>query len=501
MFKSHKLNREESETINTILDQEERNIDEYSKVNSTLSSLDDQCRQIWPNWDNFSPTRGQISSMQQDTIGNYQSTAKKRREMSPPKPSSVFVSNTVTDPPQLPKVSNIGDNTTQYKPKYPKSQSSQNTEQNFSKGFDLQNIKTDIDTLYTRIHTMSTGNKPQTPIEKEESPSFRTKYGIGGGSASSGSPKEPSYMQRNYSSNRANINIQTPSRRFMETHTHIEPYTSPQQSSVNDDFSMSSGFGFEGGNILNTSTNPFDVPQVKFPSNRTSGTTGYSSAYGKMNENSFTNYNTSTKYDQFSPQLKPQQSPISNSQTAKNSSPFMQSNASDSPYQFGKASADINIQNVNSQQFTSSSKTATVPNQSSLGNNFAENIPGTNLNIQSTNYKTSIDNIMSNFQVNGSQANAGIGKQNFQSSLPGNTKQNIGSSTFSANLGNQQSNVNAPINGDGVKDQLTLLRSENFKLRSELMKVKKRLQIEEIESRRLEAALEKSTRELQSNQI
>ena len=54
MRSSHKLNKDEADMINSILDQEEMNIDNIQNTSATLSVLDDQCRQIWPNWDAFS---------------------------------------------------------------------------------------------------------------------------------------------------------------------------------------------------------------------------------------------------------------------------------------------------------------------------------------------------------------------------------------------------------------------------------------------------------------
>ena len=394
MFKSHKLNQQESETINTILDQEERNIDQYSSVNSTLSNLDDQCRQIWPNWDTFSPPRGQKSSMQQPSFSESQNVSKPKNE-NYYQQTTIFSANAPTSPKPLSPTSKTTEKIPSYK--VPNQLNSQTQEKSYSKGIDLQNIKSDIDSLYTRIHTMSTGSRPQVPQQEPESPTLRSKIVPG---TSPSSVKNDGYNPRYYSSQYRNLNVKTPSRKFLDTHT--EAVTQSPLPSQSKDFSMNSGYD-AGLKMFNDS---FDVPQVKIPSSR--GNSG-------------------------------------------------------APYKLpGKYTNDSSISDYNKQMYQS-------PSSEKQDNH----------NLQPTSSLSRPNN----------DSNTSYSKNRYNPS-----PQNYPFNEFSNPKYTKATNVPP----EKVQEQLKLLRDENFKLRTELMKVKKRLQIEQMESQRLEAALQKSTKELQS---
>lgn len=57
MKRAHALTRDESAAINSILDDEESRFSGGSQLRPRLSELDEQCRQIWPNWEPMMSTR------------------------------------------------------------------------------------------------------------------------------------------------------------------------------------------------------------------------------------------------------------------------------------------------------------------------------------------------------------------------------------------------------------------------------------------------------------
>ena len=88
MRSTHKLNKDEADMINSILDQEEMNIDNIQNTSATLSVLDDQCRQIWPNWDAFSTSnRNRVTPTVRDAKPQDYNAFQPEKSSAPVRPS------------------------------------------------------------------------------------------------------------------------------------------------------------------------------------------------------------------------------------------------------------------------------------------------------------------------------------------------------------------------------------------------------------------------------
>lgn len=194
-MQTHQLSSEETDIITAILDDAERNLDIYGVKKNSLSMLDEQCREIWPNWDSasqklnssrsppyrssFSPNRQNISNETlSESIMNIDSNNT---------PSRMTVANV-----DIPNGSPIGKQTS------PKSSNSDkqsvkssqySSKRNFdlySKNTEVEEMKKDIDALYFRIH--SPAQAVASTKEPKESPT---------GSSNKNSPQNITPTRRN----------------------------------------------------------------------------------------------------------------------------------------------------------------------------------------------------------------------------------------------------------------------------------------------------------------
>ena len=150
-MESHTLSPEEVEMITSILDAEERNLDNMQQNGTSLSALDAQCREIWPNWDSapqrFTPSRYNTSNFQRqrsmpifdDRINNRQSLSAKKST-----------------------ISNISPSRTGYSPK----KTSPSPNHDVAK-YEFESMKGDIDDLYNRIQLMSSGSGSPSPTRQQ----------------------------------------------------------------------------------------------------------------------------------------------------------------------------------------------------------------------------------------------------------------------------------------------------------------------------------------------
>ena len=156
-MKTHSLSQEEADIISAILDEEEKNIDLYSNPHDSLTVLEKQCREIWPNWENnFTQT-----SPNYRMRTNYSYSANSRNfeeEGSDPIKSTVTeTKRTEISPMKMsPKKS----------PKLPANTSMGTASMSFDAedNFEFENMKKDIDSLFNRVQLMSSGS----PSPKQE---------------------------------------------------------------------------------------------------------------------------------------------------------------------------------------------------------------------------------------------------------------------------------------------------------------------------------------------
>ena len=84
---SRMLSRAETDAINSILDEEEIRIGQFSSLSPNLSALDEQCKQIWSNWESIPAS---VSKPYTNNNNNNDFNNSSPRISSNPKPSAQF---------------------------------------------------------------------------------------------------------------------------------------------------------------------------------------------------------------------------------------------------------------------------------------------------------------------------------------------------------------------------------------------------------------------------
>ena len=164
-MQTHTLSPEEVDLITSILDAEEKNIDNLYANGTSLTMLDAQCREIWPNWETSqrtSPSRYSSSfSMRNRNSPSYDD------ETNTPIKTSVYdnVNNNNRKTPYSQKRSNTS-NVSPVSSNYSPRQNSPSDNRDMQT-FEFQNMKTDIDNLYNRIQLMSSGSGSSSPASQQ----------------------------------------------------------------------------------------------------------------------------------------------------------------------------------------------------------------------------------------------------------------------------------------------------------------------------------------------
>ena len=133
----HHLSPKESDVIHSILDEEEKSFVENNQ--SSLSALDYQCQQIWPNWETFTKKSHvkNPSPIKETTIKPQEYVELKEKKIVSP-PQSKRFPNEVSPP----------------KPTNP---------HNDLVNMDINSIKSDIDSLFSRIQAVTGGSSNSSP--------------------------------------------------------------------------------------------------------------------------------------------------------------------------------------------------------------------------------------------------------------------------------------------------------------------------------------------------
>lgn len=513
----HRLNQQEADVINSILDQEERNLDDYNNSSATLSLLDDQCRQIWPNWDTISPRDAQKSSIppQRETIApnirpssiapqTYQPPQSKYTNIQAPKdtlpqrdykPSQSSAStskySSVQISPDIPiqrdyKPTQTTINTNRYSsvqissdipiqrdyrqspfpqitpPKQQMSRQPVQPKLGSTDNLELQNIKADIDNLFSKIQSISSGNSSPT-----SSPKFNT---------SPMPPKSAPQPSAKYdftspaSKSQSSV-LQSPATEFRNAHKDPSFTYQPQtQSSFSFDMNSSiSGYmnapSFDSG--IKT-----DIDDYK-PSQPTSSKFQPRPSYTSMAQTSV-------------PQYQPQKSPIVPPKSPNNFdipiSPKQYSQNLPTSNYTKDSQNNMYDDSILDDKYMSSSNLydAPLPTSQKLSQGLPKQPQVAPATASSTQQFASTKQYSTNQQFSTAQ---------FQTTQQFTSQQQSQQFSASQQLGTPKASV-TPATSEN--EELVRLRTDNFMLRTELMKVKKRLQIEELERKRLEDALEKS---------
>lgn len=467
----HRLNQQEADVINSILDQEERNLDDFNNSSATLSLLDDQCRQIWPNWDTFSPRDTQKSSVppQRETVStNYRPT-------SFAKPTSQPQPNKYAAAPPKKEIPQIRD----YQPPQPTksintkspiattsissqsqtiSRQTQPSKTDMTSNFELQNIKADIDNLFSKIQSISSGNSSPSSSPKVQTgslsqslgnqPSIKPKYDLTSPATKFNSKPQSSVLQ-------------SPATEFRNAHKDPSfTYQPPTQSSFS--FDMNSSIpGYMNAPSFDMSMrseiddiNPKQSirPQQKSP------------------------YSAKTSIQQYQPQKSTAIPPKSPNNFDIPISP-KQYNPEITSKKYGNLSAvDGYDDSMLGDNYMSSSNLYDLPASVSSKVPPVQQRP---MSMPPPQPQTSLNSQFSmnqQFSTNQQFTQRMSSEQRYSEPPQMGTPRASGSATAATT----------------ENEELVRLRTDNFMLRTELMKVKKRLQIEELERKRLEDALEKS---------
>ena len=162
-MQTHTLSPEEVDLITSILDAEERNLDNMYANGSSLTMLEAQCRDIWPNWETsqrISPTR-----YESQFYSRQRSQHLYDDESDTPTKTTVFNNANNTRNTSSNRGSPIS-NTSPINSNYSPRQSSPIHNQDLV-NYDFQNMKTDIDDLYNRIQLMSSGSGSSSPTAQQ----------------------------------------------------------------------------------------------------------------------------------------------------------------------------------------------------------------------------------------------------------------------------------------------------------------------------------------------
>ena len=148
------LSNEENNTITSILDDEEMQLDAEQNL-SILSELDERCRAIWPNWQPSSPPQIRKSPPKRINI-EKEPIIPEPRNISPPRPS--FNQDPVRQAPP-PKPKRFEDPMPQATPiSYPKHEV-QISKQELDR-LDVDELKSDLDALYSKIRGSAVAPSP-----------------------------------------------------------------------------------------------------------------------------------------------------------------------------------------------------------------------------------------------------------------------------------------------------------------------------------------------------
>lgn len=188
-MRAHTLNQHEVDIINSILDEEERNFDSSINTSVNLSALDEQCRKIWPSWESYSaksPMNRKPTTLNDvDTLFNYNYQPKQEKQISL-KQNYAYSTIESNESPQYPTPKSS------YTPKYdfsekspmpqrltpevPQKQSPVEKTRFLAAGntdintIETSDLKSDINSLFSRIKTITSGSASSSPIKDSQIP-------------------------------------------------------------------------------------------------------------------------------------------------------------------------------------------------------------------------------------------------------------------------------------------------------------------------------------------